>query len=332
LAVAGASLAESKEGSGKMRKMITAGVAVAVPLLCAILAPSASALSLCLPVNVKATGVYEDAKCEHEQAKGGYVLAVPMKKISSEVWCAKLDNGSKVGYYENDECNTEAPEKGAYDLVKLTKAEAEEVEEKENGLKNPEFSRTGVTFLGTTGTFKWGIGTGLDELVCSNSSETTGIVTSTTSVGGFVIELTGCRSTDNDGSTWCTAKGKGLGEGDIATTTLKGTLGTVKLSEAQSGVGLLVEPVTTKTIVSIEGNGCLEAGEITGQVAAEMSPVKVSQKTGKLVFGATAESQSIKKIAVGGEIVKPALHGFLGEDITEEDVESLSYAASIEIV
>jgi hypothetical protein len=308
-----------------MRKLGIIGAAGVVVVLCAIVTPSASALSLCLKVDVAATGTYEEAKCAREEAEGEYVLAVPVKKASTDVWCAKLDNASKVGDFETSECKTETPGKGAYDLVKLTKAEAEEQEEKEKGIRNPEFSPTGATVSLAGGTVKMTVEN--VPIVCSTTSAG-GKIASATTVGGLIMKLTGCVATA--GSERCTIKTVGASEGEISLRTLKGTLGTVKLTESSTEVGLLLEAETEKTMTEFLGNSCIKESFMTGSIAGEVLPVEVDQKTGKLVFGVSSGKQDITRISTSSRVVEPELHAF-SEPVTEEFSDSLTYSVGTEV-
>jgi hypothetical protein len=115
---------------------------------------AASSFSLCLRVDVKVTGTYEDAKCDKEKVKGEYVLVSVLKKLSVGVWCAKLDNGSTKGNFETEGCTTEVAEKGAYIEVKVTKEEEEKVEEEKE--RPVEFDpATGQSVSGASSAPDW---------------------------------------------------------------------------------------------------------------------------------------------------------------------------------
>jgi hypothetical protein len=313
-----------------MRKigcMVFVGAAVA---LGAVTTSPALAVSLCLPVDVSATGTYEEAKCEKEQAKGSYVLAVLAKRISAEVWCAKLDNGSSRGYYETAECKTETPEKGAYDLVKLTRAEAEE-QERSEGVELPSFAviPTLKKFTGAGGATE---GSYLgDRIKCAKSSSV-GEITGKSTVGKVTLRFTGCKIRDKENEAECELKTAGAATEEIVTRTLKGTLGTVKASEAPSEIGLLLEPEATKKFMTIAGGACIIEAVVLGSIAGEITPLRGGAvSSDKLVFAEHAERQEIRKIAAAGKVVEPILETLVGVIAAGNTVEQ-KFESSVEVV
>ncbi len=92
-------------------------------------------------------------------------------------------------------------------------------------------------------------------------------------------------------------KGGGGGTGTIVTTTLDGALGTVKTTEAASGVGLLLLPTTGTVFVTLEGSRVPGSpAKVDGSVAGEATP-KVNPLTGKPILTGSEGTQSIKKSA-----------------------------------
>jgi hypothetical protein len=73
-----------------------------------------------------------------------------------------------------------------------------------------------------------------------------GEITSATSAGKIVFTYKGCTASDKGEE--CVVESPGAREGEIITKTLKGLLGEVALAEANSGVGLLLEPESGSTI------------------------------------------------------------------------------------
>jgi hypothetical protein len=167
----------------------------------------------------------------------------------------------------------------------------------------PEFKpATKQAFTGTSGALT--IQNALGSTVTCSKQVSTGEITSATTVGGVVLTLTGCESPEQGGCKFNSEGAKNLGE--IVTNALKGVLGTVKTSEAASGVGLLLEPASGSVWAKIEGT-CITDWTLKGNLAAEVTPIKTLSKTGKLVFAGKDGSQAIRDIVVNGKTEKPGL-------------------------
>jgi hypothetical protein len=182
---------------------------------------------------------------------------------------------------------------------------------------------------GTSGTSKLVAAT--NSVTCS-SDVLTGEVASSTLIGGVVIHFLGCKSSGSEGSN-CTVKSTGSpGEGLILTSTLHGILGSV-LPKPESGseVGLLLLPVSGKTITTLGSNKCTLESAVTGDVAGLVEPTGGLQTTGKIVFGVTSGKQSIRDIDLSTGLVAPDLVAF-STTATEEGQESLTYEKAIEVV
>jgi hypothetical protein len=144
------------------------------------------------------------------------------------------------------------------------------------------------------------------------------------------ITFKGCKGKSSSGT--CTAKSAGAKEGEVVTHTLKGELGTVKASEASSGIGLLLEPTAGSSFTTIQGE-CLTEAVVTGSIAAEVTPVNTASSTGKLVFVGGGGSQSIKTVYVLGKSVSPALTAFSGLVTASEDTTaSVTFSEAIEVI
>jgi len=186
----------------------------------------------------------------------------------------------------------------------------------------PEFSKT-AKFTGA--------GLGANVLTASTTSisctgeSNTGEITGVKKVGKVVVKFTTC--TANSGA--CEAKSTGAKSGEIVTLTLKGELGIT--TQSATGVGLLLEPETTKKFVHIEAS-CTSPTEteVSGTIAGEASPIKSSQTTGKLVFGVTSGAQNITAINILGTTVKPELEAF-GVKATQATVNDVTYSAAVEV-
>jgi hypothetical protein len=297
---------------------ITAMIVGCIFAFSAIVAGSAAAssFSLCLRVDVKATGTYQDAKCESEKAKGEYILVTPVKKLSAGVWCAKLDNGSTKGNYETSACTTEVAEKGAYTAVKVTR--------EEEGVPPAEFiPADGQVVIGEGGVSE------LDawyDVTCEKST-LGGSITSRRNVGGIVIKFTGCVAR---GEGVCTAKSLGASkEGEIVTNTLKGLPGTVKESESTSPSGLLLLPETTGQFFRLANSSCVEeaAGGFNGSVAGELLPTGSNQLTAKLDIA----NSRIKKIGLLGGFLEPKITGYAGIGGSASTLDALTFSEATEV-
>jgi hypothetical protein len=193
----------------------------------------------------------------------------------------------------------------------------------------PEFkaAKFPVTFTGTSGLLvgnTWQGGT----LHCASDHFTGVILGSHTFSGGRLVGLE-CVTILN--SKECPQKTVGAsGAGEIVTSTLKGELGTVKTSEAASGVGLILEPETTKKLYLLAENECELETQVAGSIAGEVSPIGSSQTTGKLVFAVTGSKQDIREIGLLGTVKKLGLNAF-GFSLTQESTESLEYASAVEV-
>lgn len=160
------------------------------------------------------------------------------------------------------------------------------------------------------------------SITCANSF-TNGEVTSMDTIGKVAVKYTGCVITKGT----CTTKVNSLTgkTGEIVTNPIKGLLGTVKTSEAPSGVGLLFEPESGKRFVTFTANACSPEATTNGNVAGEVTPIKKSQPTDKIVLTGSGASQEIKEIVVLGKPVKPELEAFGGESSeTASDLDTFS--------
>jgi hypothetical protein len=277
-----------------------------VMALGAVMAQPVMAAPLCLQVKTKATGIYEDAKCEKEATKGEYVLAKVVTKLESGIWCAKLDNGSTIGDYSSSTCGTET-EKGQYILVRVEEP------------LNPEFKPVGGLFTGTGGAslLQWKNGT---EDVHCGANTISGTVSSATLAGGVVVKFTECTST---GPTKA-----GCSVGTITTTTLHGILGTALPSPR---AGLLLLPATGKIWFTLLENGCTVESSMVGNVAGLIEPTRISQTTGKLIFNVVGGRQEVADFdPTTGGLVTPGLTLF-GSSASLAATESLTYSVALEV-
>jgi hypothetical protein len=110
------------------------------------------------------------------------------------------------------------------------------------------------------------------------------------------------------------------------TTTLKGELGTVKGSEAATGVVLLILPESSKTWTTLAATECSPESRVTGSIAAELAPTLKSQTTVKL----SVAPGSVKQVNILGTTVEPLLVAF-SEEATVEQAGELTSAEAVEV-
>jgi hypothetical protein len=144
-----------------------------------------------------------------------------------------------------------------------------------------------------------------------------------------VVVFKGCTGKSSSGT--CTAKSRSAKAGEILTNTLKGELGTVKASEALSGVGLLLAPTTGTEFATLEG-ACVTAAAISGAIAGEVASVNLRSTANKLVFAGSSGNQKIESIVVLGKVEKPSLTTFAGLVSTSEDTtEEVTFTSAVEV-
>ena len=100
-----------------------------------------------------------------------------------------------------------------------------------------------------------------------------GEITSMDAVGKLVVTFNGC--VVQTGS--CTAKANSVTgkTGEIVTNRIRGLLGTVKTSEAASGVGLLFEPESGNTkFLTLAATACTPESTTNGNLAGESDPCR----------------------------------------------------------
>jgi hypothetical protein len=196
----------------------------------------------------------------------------------------------------------------------------------------PEFK-----VLPSVKTFKGESGVGLltassEEVKCTTDGNT-GEVTTMDSVGKVTVTFSGCKVTNKKGT--CTIKSTNTSTaGLIVTNSLRGLLGEVAASESTSKVGLLLEPESGVTFVTLEKTAApCESIEtaVEGTLAGEVTPINASQTTGKVVFLAPSAKQRIKEITVLAGTKKPKLTAFGIATATEETTETNTFGGNIEV-
>jgi hypothetical protein len=193
--------------------------------------------------------------------------------------------------------------------------------------------KTGFTLKGKTTTIYADVSETKYKIVCT-SAAATGKVTSTTKVETVVNKFKGCKAKKGAEKHECEVKSTepaGKKE-EIVTKTLKGRLGSVAKAEAESEVGLILEPAEGEAYAVITGSTeCLpkETSEARGDLIGEITPIKVEQKTGEIAYKTTGEvQQNIKKFT--GESATHELELF-GVKTPLESTDSIEFEVTVEI-
>jgi hypothetical protein len=188
----------------------------------------------------------------------------------------------------------------------------------------PEFKpSTKQAFTGTSGALA--METSASAIACAKGTSD-GEITGASTVGSVVLTLSGCQA--EEGGHLCYFESEGAkNKGEIVTNALDGALGEVASSEATSGVGLLLKPASGKDLADIEGN-CVVTSELEGDVAAEVTPIKTSAKTLKLVFVGRKGAQKIKTIVVKGTADQPQLSYMYLENMSWNTTDTLEFTSN----
>lgn len=210
----------------------------------------------------------------------------------------------------------------AVNLIAVGIASAASDPEFSGSVKQPFKVLSGTTTLASA----------LQSVTCSKD-EGNGEVEGVSKVGKIVVTFSNCVAKEGTQEA-CTAKTDGGSTGIITTRTLDGELGLVAKTEAASGVGLLLLPGTGLIFAQISAE-CLNPTlfDVEGGLAGEATPIGVSSKTGSLVFGGKAGSQSIKTITILGTSKKiTQLTAFGAINVAELGTETIDYSGNIEVV
>jgi len=187
------------------------------------------------------------------------------------------------------------------------------------GTLNPFFGESGLGTLEAGG-----------EPVTCHSDTNTGEITGPKTVGSVVVMFYHCTATKETAT--CPVNSPGDVAELITTNVLKGELGTVKTSEAASGVGLLLEPASGTEFVKLEGTCLLVTpSPVDGTIAGESSPLNTTSKDGKLLFTVTGGAQAIKKISVLGSAKSPVLKALGLLEATEQTSELVLYENAVAV-
>jgi hypothetical protein len=291
-------------------------------VLSALSASSASALP-CYDVDEPGTGIYETGACLNAGAPKEFIKAIPIFRIKPGLWCAKVENAvAEPGNYTNNTCTAA----GAGQYIRVLVGQ----EGKVTG-----FPRIAV--LPSVKTFK-SLGGGAvltassEEVVCE-TTEDKGEITNMDSFGRVLVTFHGCKLKNAKGT--CTIKSTNTSsQGLIVTNLLRGLLGEVAEAEATSKAGLLLEPETGVTFVTLEQTKApCESIETTveGSLPGEVVPVNTAKSVSALIFTTKSSKQLIKEITVLAGTKKPKLTAFGIATATEETTDALEFSGNLEI-
>jgi hypothetical protein len=192
---------------------------------------------------------------------------------------------------------------------------------------------------GTVITFKADSGTGALETESTKPVEcltdlTTGEITGGKTVGNVVVTFHNCSSKEGEGCSVKSSNLSGTVSGLIKTEVLDGELGSVKKTEAASGVGLFLLPTSGTKFVELEGPCLLVSpSPVTGTIVGEVTPIAAGlSNDGKLLFQGSKGTQAIKEINVLGTIKKPALKALGLLASSERTLELVLYASVVEVM
>jgi hypothetical protein len=152
---------------------------------------------------------------------------------------------------------------------------------------------------------------GTVKITCS-ADKAKGEITGAKTVGKVEVTYTGCESSKKE------CKSSGAKEGEIKTTALKGELGEVEKSEAESEVGEDLSPESGTTFTTVES--CTPLGikaTVTGSVIGEVKPIEKLAKEGELVYKQSSKKQKIKKFKGGSEDTLTAAGASSGLETTD---------------
>jgi hypothetical protein len=188
---------------------------------------------------------------------------------------------------------------------------------------------------GALNIFKGESGTGALEttstaaITCTKDTNT-GEITGAKTVGGVVVTFTGCSSKEGSG---CSVKSTGQSAGTVVTSALNGELGSVKKTEAASGVGLLLKPASGTKFVELEGTCLLVSpSPVNGSIAGEATPINGTASTdGKLLFVGSKGTQNIKSINVLGTVESPELKALGLIKSSETTSELVTYTSAVSV-
>jgi hypothetical protein len=192
----------------------------------------------------------------------------------------------------------------------------------------PEFSPGTLDKFSTSDEFT--LENALTSAVNCESNSATGEVTGVKTVGSLIITFSGCTSPEGGG---CQVHSVGAGTGKVLWNALNVELGSVKTSEAESGVGLLLKPASGTAFTTIEGSCvAVNPAPVTGDVVAEVLPINAKVLGFSWWINGRRGVQKIKKINLLGKEESPSLLAFGAVQASLNGNISPRFAVDIEVV
>ena len=164
-------------------------------------------------------------------------------------------------------------------------------------------------------------------VITCTTNEGKGEITSESTLGKIFITYHGCTGTKNGVA--CTVKSEGASAEEIDTKELKGTLGKVNATEAESEAGIDIAPSGTTELMALTGTCAPPCpGMVAGNVVGEIPKAELLEEGSKekLNFSETSEAENIKKL----EGVEDVLSVF-GSEGALSNTEEFSFEEEVAI-
>jgi hypothetical protein len=202
-------------------------------------------------------------------------LSVAQIASAAPKWyeCAQVNEG---GDWSNEACTTESAGKGSFERVAITP----------------------INFTSTSGQAKLEAGS---NIITCKSGESSGYFLEPSALKHVTLKLLGCKGEEQSKKSTCGVKSisPAGSEEELVFHTLKGELGKVAKSEAESGVGLLLVPESGPD-VELEGS-CLSTKKslIEGGEIFEVSPVSKVSTSPRFLATISSKKDKIRKFEGG---------------------------------
>jgi hypothetical protein len=190
-------------------------------------------------------------------------------------------------------------------------------------------------FTGTGGGLVWRFATAADDMTCSNSTAT-GEITGVSTIGKTVLKFTGCNFEQGEKGPCPIHSTNTTKAGEIVTDALKGELGTVKTTEAPSGVGMLLKAESNHELLILAplSSPCtMPEIAFEGSIAGEVATIGKKQLTNELAFAPVSPTgkQKISEITVKGGTVKPKLLTYGAAETSMEWSDATTFEEALEV-
>jgi hypothetical protein len=292
---------------------------VVIIALSAWTAGTASA-TICAQVAVAKTGWHKLENCSDEPPAANQeyikVRLAGRRHIAGNEYCVEVTKPMvEEGEYANNKCEETEPGKD-WIRVKIINAPPR--------FLPPIVVPQPMTIKG--GTTKLYDSSSKIQITCT-SMEGKGEITGEQTLAKVTLTYKKCSGTQNGSA--CTIKSVGAGSEEILTDELKGELGSVKASEAESEAGILYTPATGSELIRFEGTcGPSCPGMVTGGMIGEIptSALLTESSTSELKFLETSENQIIQEL----EGTKDTLTAF-GTKAAIEGTQEFKFEESVAI-